>query len=124
MSINQENQFSSSTFYIGANGGIGISDNSNENIRNMIISILMTSPGERVNMPDFGCGLKEMVFSSNGPLQKSLVDFVVVSALEKWIGDLITTNNVDVTTIDEKIVIHIEYQIKNNLQKERISVQI
>lgn len=124
MSTNQENQFSSSTFYIGANGGIGIPDNSNENIRNMIVSILMTSPGERVNMPDFGCGLKEMVFSANDTVQKSVVDFVVVSALEKWIGDLITVNNVDVTTIDEKMVIHIEYQIKNNLQKERISVQI
>ncbi len=99
MSTNQENQFSSSTFYIGANGGIGIPDNSNENIKNMIISILMTSPGERVNMPDFGCGLKEMVFSSNGPLQKSVVDLLVSSALEKWIGDLIDVSNIDVTTI-------------------------
>ena len=124
MSINQENQFSSSTFYIGANGGIGIPDNGNENIKNMIISILMTSPGERVNMLDFGCGLKEMVFSSNGPLQKSLVDFVVVSALEKWIGDLITINNVDVTTIDEKMNIHIEYQIKKNLQQEYVSIEL
>ncbi len=124
MSTNQENQFSSSTFYIGANGGIGIPDNSNENIRNMIVSILMTSPGERINMPDFGCGLKEMVFSANGPIQQSLVDFIVVSALEKWIGDLIDVNNVDVTTIDEKIIIHIEYKIKKNLQQERLSIKL
>lgn len=124
MSINQENQFSSSTFYVGANGGIGIPDNSNEHIRNMIISILMTSPGERIHMPDFGCGLKDMVFSANGPVQKSVVDFVVVSALEKWIGDLIKVNNVDVTTIDEKIIIEIEYEITASLQQERLSLQV
>ena len=122
--LNQENLISSSTYYIGANGGIGISSNSNENIRNMIVSILLTSPGERVNMPNFGCGLKELIFSTNGPVQQSVVDFIVTTALEEWIGDLIEVNTVDVTTIDEKIIIHIEYEIKNSLQQERLSMQL
>lgn len=124
MSTNQENIFSTSTFFIGENGGIGISDNSNENIRNIIVSILMTSPGERVNMPNFGCGLKDLIFNANGPMQKSVVDFIVTSALEKWAGDLIKVNNINVSTIDEKIIILIEYEIIANLQQERLSIEL
>ena len=33
-----------------------------EHIRDMIEQILFTSPGERVMRPDFGCGLKQLVF--------------------------------------------------------------
>lgn len=34
-------------------------------IREMIAQILFTRPGERVNRPDFGCGLQQYIFDPN-----------------------------------------------------------
>ncbi len=36
-------------------------------IRNMIEQFLFTNPGERVNRPDFGSGLLQLVFEPNSP---------------------------------------------------------
>ena len=38
-----------------------------EHIRDMIELLLFTAPGERVNRPDFGSGLQQMVFAPNTP---------------------------------------------------------
>ena len=37
----------------------------NDHIRDMIEQVLFTNPGERVNRPDFGCGLKRLLFMPN-----------------------------------------------------------
>ena len=34
-----------------------------EHVKQMILQLLFTSPGERINRPDFGCGLRRMVFA-------------------------------------------------------------
>jgi hypothetical protein len=36
-----------------------------EHIRDLIEQVLFTSPGERVNRPDFGSGLRQLVFAPN-----------------------------------------------------------
>ena len=36
-----------------------------DHLRDLISEVLFTSPGERVNRPDFGCGLKNLVFLPN-----------------------------------------------------------
>ena len=38
-----------------------------DHIRDMIEQLLFTAPGERVNRPDFGSGLLQMVFAPNSP---------------------------------------------------------
>ena len=68
-----------------------------DHIRDMIEQLLFTNPGERVNQPDFGCGLLQMVFAPNSTELASALRFTLQASLQRYLGDLIETRQVDVT---------------------------
>jgi phage baseplate assembly protein W len=70
-------------------------------IEQMIIQVLFTTPGERVNLPQFGCGLRQLVFS---PLSSALAvntEITVRQALGQWLGGLIEVGDVTAQTSDD-----------------------
>lgn len=83
-----------------------------DHIRDMIEQFLFTSPGERVNRPDFGSGLLEMVFEPNSPELASALQFTVQAGLQRWLGDLIEVRNLEVTSKDAALTVELSYQIR------------
>ena len=61
----------------------------NDHIRDMIEQLLFTNPGERVNRPDFGSGLLQMVFAPNSPELAAALQFTMQAAIQRYLGDLI-----------------------------------
>ena len=82
-------------FEIGGRGEIS-SKTGDENIKAKIKQILFTSPGERVNLPEFGCGLMNLVFDPNNPILATTTEFNIRKSLERWMGDEILVESVDV----------------------------
>jgi phage baseplate assembly protein W len=69
-------------------------------VEQMIEQVLLTTPGERVNQPQFGCGLRQLVFA---PIRDSLaaaLHLQVTQALDQWLGGVIRVNDVNATTSD------------------------
>jgi phage baseplate assembly protein W len=62
----------------------------------MIEQVLFTIPGERVNRPDFGCGLLQLVFAPNSDTLAAAVQMTVHSSLQQWLGDRIVVEGVNV----------------------------
>ncbi len=56
----------------------------NDKIRQSIWIILSTAPGERVMLPEFGCGINELVFEANTASLRGLVQARVRDALVRW----------------------------------------
>lgn len=84
-----------------------------DSIKESILIILRTSRGERVMRPDFGCGLKELIFSPNDSSTASLVIYYVEEALKKW-EPRIELLNVDASPDKEegnRLNINVEYKI-------------
>ena len=54
------------------------------NVRECICTILRTSPGERVEMPTFGCGLRHFLFEPNTVATLRLIQQEVVQSLTQW----------------------------------------
>jgi phage baseplate assembly protein W len=81
-----------------------------DHIRDMIFSVLFTSPGERVNRPDFGCGLKAMVFAPASAAVVAATQVLVKGSLQKWLQDEIEVENVDVEAIENRIVVTVVYR--------------
>lgn len=79
-------------------------------IRQLMRQVLLTSPGERVNRPDFGCGVRRMVFAPNNPATAALTEVLVFQALTEWLGDLITVDRIDVTADVATLAIEITYR--------------
>ncbi len=70
-------------------------------VEQMIIQVLLTAPGERVNLPQFGCGLRQLVFA---PMSSALVanlQITVRQALGQWLGGLIDVADVTALTSDD-----------------------
>lgn len=91
--------------------------NKKAHIREMIEQVLFTSPGERVNRPDFGCGLLALVFSPNSPDLAVTTQLLAQSALQKELGHLIHLSEVRVESKEEKMIINISYVIIESQEK-------
>ncbi len=60
----------------------------------MVRQLLLTSPGERVNLPQFGCGLRSLVFAPNSDALVATVKLRVIQGLSQWLAGAV--NVVDV----------------------------
>ncbi len=87
-------------------------------VLDLIEQVLFTSPGERVNRPDFGCGLRQLVFAANSQELASTTQFVVQSSLQQWLGDLIQVNEVQVEADDSSLVVTVQYIVRRTGQQQ------
>lgn len=88
-----------------------------KHIRDMIEQLLFTSPGERVNRPDFGCGLMKLVFDPNSDALASAVVQAVHGSLQQWLGDLIQIEDVSVENEEASLIVHVRYMIRSSQQR-------
>jgi len=81
-------------------------------IRELIEQVLFTAPGERVNRPDFGTPLLQLVFAPASPELAATTRFMVEAALQRWLGELIQVDEVAVTAEDATLRVRIDYRIR------------
>jgi phage baseplate assembly protein W len=85
----------------------------------MIRQVLFTSPGERVNRPDFGCGLLQLVFTPNSEALATATQFMVQGALQRWLADVIQVESVEVRCDEERLEVEVSYIRRDNGQREQ-----
>jgi phage baseplate assembly protein W len=88
-----------------------------DHVRDMIYQVLFTSPGERVNRPDFGCGLLQMVFMPNSDLLATATQFLVQGSLQHWLSDVIEVEKVEISNQEERLAVEVVYTRLDNGQK-------
>jgi phage baseplate assembly protein W len=82
-----------------------------DHIRDLIEQLLFTSPGERVNRPTFGAGLLPIVFMPNGVGLAAVTQAAVQGALNVYLGDRITVQEVTTTAEDSTLTVFIAYTV-------------
>lgn len=93
-------------------------------VEQMIKQVLFTNPGERINRPDFGCGLRRMVFAPNSEVTASLTQVMVFQALETWLGNLINVDEVRVKAIEEVLEVRIVYVLKARQERRYLNLEV
>ncbi|CAL9325472.1 GPW/gp25 family protein [Streptomyces olindensis] len=86
-----------------------------EHVHDLIEQLLFTSPGERVMRPDFGCGLLDLVFAPDSPELISTLELSVQAALQRWLGDLIDVQALDIVSEggeDGVVRVHLSYAVR------------
>jgi len=89
-----------------------------EHIRDLIEQVLFTAPGERVNRPEFGSGLMQLVFAPNSQEMAAATQFLVQAALQQLLSDLIEISKVEVSAEDSTLRVTIEYVVRNTQQQQ------
>ncbi|MBV9270717.1 MAG: GPW/gp25 family protein [Candidatus Eremiobacteraeota bacterium] len=85
-------------------------------VEQAVFQILSTAKGERVMLPDFGCGMHDLVFSPNTATQAGAVAAEVRQALVRW-EPRIDVLNIDVAVSGEQgelLLIRVDYRIRAN----------
>jgi phage baseplate assembly protein W len=88
-----------------------------EHIRDLIEQVLFTAPGERVNRPDFGSGLMQLVFGPNSDELATATQFMVQGSLQQWLADLIQVEAVQVESEDATLTVTVQYVVRRNQQR-------
>ena len=91
-------------------------------IREMIEQLLFTQPGERVNRPDFGSGVMQLVFAPNSPELAATTQFLVQGALQQWLSDWIAVEEVQAEAVEAELRLRIVYV--NRRTQERVTAEI
>jgi uncharacterized protein len=89
-----------------------------DHIRDMIEQVLFTIPGERVNRPDFGSGLMQLVFAPNSDELAATTQMLVQGALQQWLGDLIQIEIVQIECQDSTVQVGVRYLIRRTQEMQ------
>src|SRR5262249_36047695 len=98
-------------YSVGGNG-IPSTTTADDHLRDLILQVLFTNPGERVNLPEFGVGVQRLVFEPSSDAMRASVQFLINSNLQRWLGDRIDIEQVQVTSepgFEETVTIEIFY---------------
>ncbi|MBG1269465.1 GPW/gp25 family protein [Nostoc sp. WHI] len=98
-------------------------------VEQMIRQVLLTSPGERVNLPEFGCGLRQLLFAPHSEALDATTKLIVLQALNRWLAGQIQVKDVKVASIEEtgdpaQLQVQIEYVLIETQANKRMEVRI
>jgi Bacteriophage baseplate protein W len=90
--------------------GCSATTGADDHVRDLIAAVLFTSPGERVMHPDFGCGLRQLVFAPNSDLLATATEALCAAALNRWLADWIVVDEIDVRAEDATLTVRLSYR--------------
>lgn len=105
------------------NHGHTATTDDDDHIRDMIEQFLFTNAGERVNRPDFGSGLLQLVFAPNSPELAAALQFTVQAGLQRWLGDVIEIQTLDVSSEDAKLQVNLQYRVRRTQEVQVATFQ-
>jgi phage baseplate assembly protein W len=83
-------------------------------VKQLVESVLFTSPGERVNLPDFGSGLLQLPFAPNSVEMAAATQFAVQGALQKWLSNYVTVQSVVASAQEAVLTVTVKYSLLNS----------
>lgn len=119
--------FTSIRYPIAVDPGSGrLSEETNypAHVEQLIMQLLLTSPGERINRPDFGCGVRRMVFAPNSRVTASLAQVTIFEALNRWLSSVIIPGDVRVEAREETLSIWIAYTLRVRQEKRYLNIEV
>lgn len=100
-------------------------------VQQMVYQLLMTNPGERVNQPQFGCGIRGLVFAPITDALAATVQLRVLQALTTWLDGIVVPGNVEVTTSaggglaePGAVVVSVSYTLVDTQSPDNVTVTI
>ncbi len=92
-------------------------------IRDMVEQVLFTPKGARINRPEFGAGVHEMVFSENAPEIAAAAQHMVQAALQQWLAEVVELRAVRTESVGALLRVHVAYRLIGDAEDRRLTVE-
>jgi len=95
----------------------------------MIRQVLLTAPGERADLPEFGCGVRQLLFAPNSEPLAATAQILIQQALRRWLAQHIDVQRVVVESPDaaldgSQLLIRIEYVLRETLSTKGLEILV
>ncbi|HYN86375.1 MAG TPA: GPW/gp25 family protein [Pyrinomonadaceae bacterium] len=98
-------------FRVGAAGRVEQISTLEEHVRDELIQLLLTNPAERLFLPDFGGGVRRLVFESADDATAGMAKAVITQSVTRYLGHRVTLEELTVTARGETIEVDLKYRI-------------
>jgi phage baseplate assembly protein W len=103
-----------------------------DHVNQLIAQLLLTSPGERVNLPEFGCGLRRAVFAPQNDALAATVKIQVQQAINAYLGDQVELTDIEVRSgadptsgVDEgELLVTVSYLLVDTQGPQTVTVKV
>ncbi len=82
-----------------------------DHVRDELVQLILTNPAERLFLPEFGGGVRRLVFENIDDTTGAMVKAVLTRSISRWLGHRVTLENLDVVIENETIAIDLKYRI-------------
>lgn len=106
--MNPDRPYLDFPFAIDEHGLSAVTD-TDDHVRDMIYLVLFTAPGERVNRPEFGCGIKQLIFGPASDALAAATEQLIHGALIRWLDPVVSVEKVSVLALDATLEITVVY---------------
>jgi phage baseplate assembly protein W len=103
-----------------------------DHVNQLIEQLLLTSPGERVCLPEFGCGLRRLVFANQSAALLATVRLQVQQSITRWLADQVQLTDVSVLAgadpasgLDEgELLVTVSYTLVDTQTPSTVTVKV
>ena len=85
-----------------------------------VIQLLLTNPGERLFLPDFGGGVRRLVFEGAGQSTEALAKAMISQAISRWLDKRVTLQELSVTRSDSALIVDLVYRVVGTADQRRL----
>lgn len=99
-------------FRVGTDGRTAAPASNEEQVRDELLQLLLTSPGERLFQPEIGGGVRRLVFEPASDVLRGVVKARITQALSRWLGHRLQVELVEVTfdDTDARLEVTVRYR--------------
>lgn len=98
-------------FRVGNNGRAVQVATLEDHVRDELVQLILTNPAERLFLPEFGGGVRRLVFENIDETTGAMVKAVLTRSISRWIGNRVTLEDLTVVTENETIAVDLKYRI-------------
>jgi len=98
-------------FHIGADGSAAQVATLEDHVRDELVQLILTNPAERLFLPEFGGGVRRLVFENIQDTTGAMVKATLTRAVSRWLSNRVVLQELVVEIQNEKIEIQLKYRI-------------
>jgi hypothetical protein len=107
-------------FRIGPEGRTTTISSLEDHVYGEVLQLLLTNPGERPFLPDFGGGVRRLVFEGSGQTTEAMAKAMISQALSRWLDKRVTLQELTVTSQSGSLIIDLTYRVVGSEDPRRL----
>jgi phage baseplate assembly protein W len=105
-------------------GALAVTSDADRHLRDKILAVLFTAPGERVNAPRFGVGLDRAVFEPLDELTVAAIEFRIAEGMRRELGEEALIDSVDIASDPDsgQLLISIDFRRRTDRRPRNLEI--